>query len=339
MKNTHVEELIAAYLSGNLSAREREQLMTWVAEHPDHQTFFDKAVSLWSATEQYHAPDFSAGKARSWSAIEARLAAGTGGATPAPPEAKVRRLPFRPWAVAAAATLLLAAGLWWWMQRPSTPTDMMLVTIAGERLQQELPDGSVVWLNENSELIYSGTADSRQLQLTGEAFFEVATDSLRPFRVQAGEALTTVLGTSFNLRAYPDEATVEVTVATGRVALAVSYQEEETPLELTPGETGLLKKATEEVVTAVVPRSNAAAWKSGELAFDQVPLSEVVLELQRYFGQPFVLEHAALRDCLFYGTFVQPALEEVKATLAFSLELEITERGDTLLLSGPGCPQ
>ncbi|MCB0638256.1 MAG: FecR domain-containing protein [Lewinella sp.] len=338
MENIHVEELIAAYLSGNLSARERDQLMAWVAEHPDHQTFFDKAVSLWSATEQYDAPDFSAGKSRSWTAIEARLDAADSGASPAPPEARIRTLRFRPWAVAAAATLLLAASLWIWMQQASGPTEVFLTTAAGERIEQRLPDGSQVWLNENSELTYTSSDTDRQLTLSGEAFFEVATDSLRPFTIKAGEALTTVLGTSFNLRAYPGEETVEVTVATGRVALTVSERKEATPIELTPGETGVVRRASEEVTTAEAPRANAAAWKSGQLRFEAIPLPEVTLELERYFGRTFTFSNDDLLGCKFYGSFDRPSLEEVLATLAFSLELEIDESGDTVLLSGTGCP-
>lgn len=338
MENIRAEELIAAYLSGNLSTREREALMAWIADHPDHQAFFDKAVGLWSASGQYQMPDFQAGKARSWAVVERRLEGPVEAIRPAEPRVRRRYLTIRRLAVAATATLLLAAGLWWWMNASASPTTMQLATAVGERQEHALPDGSRVWLNENSTLAYEGTAEYRRLELTGEAFFEVATDSLRPFSVKAGEAVTTVLGTSFNLRAYPDEETVEVTVATGRVALASEAEETSTaPIELAAGQTGLLDREAKQVSTAEAPRANADAWKSGRLAFQEVKLRQVALELERYFDRHIVVSDERLWDCTYIGTFEQPKLDDVLAAMAFSLALDIQEKGDTVLLSGAGC--
>ncbi|MEM9928853.1 MAG: FecR domain-containing protein, partial [Bacteroidota bacterium] len=88
----------------------------------------------------------------------------------------------------------------------------------------KLPDGSIITLNKDTELTYVADKNTRQLELTGEAFFDVARDEARPFTIITGDLTTTVLGTSFNIRAYPDEE-LEVSVKSGKVAVAAAEEE------------------------------------------------------------------------------------------------------------------
>ena len=99
--------------------------------------------------------------------------------------------------------------------------NMQQITVTGDARNTEfsLPDGSVVWLGANSRLIYPQKfeEDHRSLSLEGQAYFEVAEDSLRPFKITAHQTITQVLGTAFFIKAVPMEVQVEVTVASGRV--------------------------------------------------------------------------------------------------------------------------
>ena len=133
---------------------------------------------------------------------------------------KIRRLNWA-WSVAAAIAVLLVAS-WWIFLRERTPDTFAISTQTNESRSITLPDESKVVLNENSTLSYHYAGDIRKVVLSGEAFFDVAKDPRHPFVIQSEDVETKVLGTSFNIRAYPDEGKVKVSVKTGRVIRCAS---------------------------------------------------------------------------------------------------------------------
>jgi ferric-dicitrate binding protein FerR (iron transport regulator) len=341
MKNTRAEELMAAYLSGNLKAGERDELMQWVDESSEGRSFFDKAISLWNITEQMAYPDFSAGKAQSWDKINQRLDAP---ASTTKAVAKVYRLRILRWSAAAAIALLAVAG-WWWLGQQASG-NLVATTSSGERQEIVLPDGTSVWLNENSHLTYEDRDDERYLQFEGEAFFDVATDSIRPFRIYSGQSVTTVLGTAFNLRAYPQEEKVEVSVKEGRVALAQqvtvtktdAIPDNQNRIELSKGETGVLEKATSAVAVVSLSQDNSTAWKDRRLQFDDVPLKEVAQTLERYYNIEIDLANEGIAPCLVtLGEENDPSLDMIISLLEVSLDLTVAQEGDNYRFSGQAC--
>ena len=333
MKNARAEKLIAAYLSGNTAAREEEELMAWVDENPESQKFFDNAVELWDIADQGDYPDFSKGKTKAWNRLDANL--GNDKQMPVS-KATIRPMYTRILAIAASLALLVAAG-WWWQ----TTQVFSIQTLAAERTMVVLPDGTQVWLNENSLLTYKDKGRERSLVFEGEAYFDVATDSLKPFRIYSGRAITTVLGTEFNLRAYPDEAAVEVSVMEGRVALTkvtdqTTTQAKLNRIELTPGQTGvfekdkaIIKKLAEE------PVQNKIAWKEQKLNFSGLTLAQVIPVIERYFDVKIVLENKTLLNCpLNSGDFDHPELKGVIDGISFPFEFETIIDGNVILLKG-----
>ena len=338
MKNSHAEKLIAAYLSGNTVAREDEELMAWVDESPDSRKFFDKAVEVWDVADQGDYPDFSKGKSQAWNKLEGNLFA-----DPEQTTAKIRPLnaffTSRVLSIAASLALLLAMG-WWWQQQSSGVFTAQ--TLAAEQTLVELPDGTQVWLNENSLLSYEDTGSERKLIFEGEAYFDVQTDSLKPFKIHSGRAVTTVMGTAFNLRAYPEEAAVEVSVTEGKVALTQTNQEEvETnKIELTPGQTGIFDKEEVSVkMLAAEPIQNKTAWKDKQLNFEGIKLSQVLPAIERYYGIEVILENKSLLNCPFTGSYDNPKLDELLDMLSFSFELKAQKNGNTVYLTGGICFQ
>ncbi len=326
MQNETIDIQIAAYLSGNLSASDREALLAWVEEHADHRAYFDEAVSIWALAQQYE-PAISVDAESAWQRMDARL-----------PPAKVVALPRRRIAdkwfgIAASLLFLLSLGYWWAFSDRMVTVD----TVADERRHIELPDGSQVWLNASSQLTYSARFLERTLTLSGEAFFEVVRDTLHPFVIFTGQATTRVLGTSFNVRAYPTDETVAVTVSTGKVLL----QDETDPtdkVDLTPGQTGVYLKAEEKVVAAPQPLTNATAWKERRLSFRDTPLEQVIPALENYFGRDISLANTALRQCTIVGDYSNPTLAEVLQAFAFSLDLQVdSTAGGVIVLQGEGC--
>jgi ferric-dicitrate binding protein FerR (iron transport regulator) len=160
-----------------------------------------------------------------------------------------------------------------------------VATVRAQRAQLRLRDGTRVTLGVDSRLRYSqafATATTRDVYLEGEAYFEVARDTLRPFRVHAGDAVTRVLGTRFGVRAYAEERGVRVVVAEGKVALARAAAAAP-DVVLGRGDLADLKIGAPPVIRHGVDVSSYLAWVDGRLAFTDTPLGEVVLRLSRWY--------------------------------------------------------
>jgi len=324
---------MAKYLSGNMSAQEKSALMAWVAEHDDHRKFFDETILLWRASEAALQPPFQADTQAAWQRLETRLAEPASGSSST--GGKVLSIPL--WWLRAAAVILIAIGIgYWWYYTGSAPQPYAVHTPAGRHMQYQLPDGSQVWLNENTHLTFIDSAGLRYATLEGEAFFEVKRMEDKPFVISSGDARTTVLGTSFNVRAYPGEVNVEVTVATGKVQVA-SAKDASKLVVLEPGATGLLDKSKGTLQKKAVASVNTTAWKNQRLDFDGVALSEVLVALERYFHVQTRVDNETILRCRFHGSYDKPQLDHLLEVLSVSMELEVSRSGDTIVLSGAGC--
>lgn len=337
MKHEQAEELMAAYLAGDISTSEKDKLMAWVDEDPAGQQFFDEATNIWSAADDFVYPDFSTGKAAAFNRLEQRLDVVEERNAPT---AKIRFLGNRLFRIAAAILFLAVAG-WWWSNQAGDITMIVATTLAGERDEITLPDGTKVWLNEGSDLTYEDRADQRYLSFSGEAYFDVATDSLRPFQIYTGQAVTTVLGTAFNLRAYPDEPAVEVSVTEGKVTLERQAAPSETAIskvELEAGKVGVFKRSEAVVETIEETATNNVAWKEQVFNFSDVPLYLAIEDVERYFNVTIEVENTAMLDCpLQVSEFKNPTLEETIRILGFVMEFTVTQEGDKIRLSGGIC--
>ncbi len=224
--------------------------------------------------------------------------------------------------IAAAIALVLAIGFTW-KTFVYSPT---LNEITQQEQQKEifLADGTLVTLNGNSSLSYPEDfkGNSRKVMLSGEAYFDVAHNPEKPFVIETKEASVKVLGTSFNLRAYPGESFTEVEVETGKVALNVNQSKNS--LILTANEKGVYEHGVK-LEKKPAPFTNAQAWRTGELKFKDLALSEVVLLLERRFQVSVKLDDQ-ISDCKFTSNFGKgTTIEEVFASMKRILAVEIKE--------------
>ena len=188
----------------------------------------------------------------------------------------------------------------------------LFVPIGGE-YQLTLSDGTVVHMNSDSRLKYPvifGPED-RTVELTGEAYFEVTTDSTRPFRVLTPELGVQVLGTSFNVTSYVDEGTSMVTLLCGRVSVNQNGQ----VVCLTPNEQLRLDKETGETIVQVVDANKICAWTKGILYFDGMTLGDLGEKLRRWFGVEFFFTSEKLKHLKFSGALSR------YASITYNLEL------------------
>ena len=160
----------------------------------------------------------------------------------------------------------------------------------GKQYQLILPDGSHVWLNAASSIRYPAafTGKERKVEITGEAYFEVAKSAARPFRVKIGEAEEVeVLGTHFNIMAYEEEATVKTTLLEG----AVKVTRAKASHLLRPGQEAQLNKNGDGItVIDDAPLSEAVAWKNGLFFFNRASLSTVMRQIARWYDVQIVYE-------------------------------------------------
>jgi len=159
-----------------------------------------------------------------------------------------------------------------------------LATPLGGIYQITLPDGTKVWLNAGSSLKYpmSFAKNERRVRLEGEAFFEVTKDSARPFKVLSKGQEIEVLGTAFNVNAYPDNTAIKTTLVKGKVKLSNNNRYSEA-IYLLPGQqstnTNNGKIQLENVDTAPF-----TAWKEGLFYFDETPLSDALQQIGRWYN-------------------------------------------------------
>mgnify|MGYP000909380568 FL=1 len=227
------------------------------------------------------------------------------------------------WSV-AAAVLLLVIGIasWGWFFSSSTPTVMNSTTqwlsasaTQGETLTLTLPDGSTAILNSGSNLRYPATfaRKKREVQLDGEAFFEVTPNPKKPFIVKTEILTTEVLGTSFNIEAFPSQNEVRVTLVTGKVRVQAGAQQ----CELHPSQQAVFQKTTQQIQVQTVATNDFTDWKEGILRFRESSLPTVVQKIEKHYGVQIRLEVENAERCYLSGTFVKEDLNVVLKQLTF----------------------
>lgn len=241
--------------------------------------------------------------------------------------------------VAAAAALLIMS-VWVWRQySPGIEVSHDEAAIAlvsktahyGQKTTVRLSDGSKVTLNSGGKITYrKGFSEHRrEIELTGEGYFEVAKDPDRPFVVTTGEIATTALGTSFNIRAYGDESNVIISLVTGKVSVG---QTEGFDVMLRPGDQ--LKYCAEgnTVQQKQFEVSNVLAWTKGIIAFDNASMDEVVRELEKWYGVTFEYESHPDTVWNYSGQFENQSLENVLENLSYSQKFQYQRNDKTIKL-------
>ncbi|MFY0653562.1 MAG: FecR domain-containing protein [Cyclobacteriaceae bacterium] len=172
-------------------------------------------------------------------------------------------------------------------------------TKLGQKATFRLPDGTIVHLNAESSLEYPEPFDpsTRQVKLVGEAFFEVKRDTDRPFIVESKDLVTTVLGTSFNIKAYPDESDEQVWVASGKVKVElVDEAEVRTPAaKLLTQDQGVVFNKHEHIFKKnEADVTDLIAWKDGWLILERQKLGDVISTLERWYGVKILVHDRSL---------------------------------------------
>jgi len=185
----------------------------------------------------------------------------------------------------------------------------------GSRVSFNLPDGTTGMLNSGSRLDYSTPFTSdRKVKLEGEAWFDVSHDEKHPFEITAGSSVVKVLGTSFNISAYPAENYIEVVLNSGKVEYQSNFSKE--IVTLMPSE----RLICHEGITGktVVDPGKYNAWTDGKLVFRGDPMAEVARRIERWYNVKIRIADKELEKYSFRATFQDDKLEDVLRFLAMT---------------------
>lgn len=247
---------------------------------------------------------------------------------------------YRTWSVAAVAIVLLGlitVTAYWQGSRQiqSNFSDIVVEAPLGSKTKLTLPDGSTVWLNAGSKMVYSqgfGVSD-RRLAFQGEGYFEVEKNDEMPFLVQTHDVNVTVVGTKFNFRNYPEDEEAVVELLEGKVALENQLKEESVRY-LSPNEKMVLHKATGKMDITSAKVKEATLWTENILLFDEDLLPDIVRKLERSYHVRIEIENEDLKQARFYGQFnqLEQNIYEVLDMLVETGRLEYQEKDKVIYL-------
>lgn len=203
----------------------------------------------------------------------------------------------------------------------------------GVKSSFNLPDGSKVMLNAGSSLKYVRGFESHQrfIELDGEAFFEVAKDISRPFKVKSGNSTTTALGTSFNIKAYADMP-LDISLISGKVEVLISSEENQV-FELEKGQAIQIKQGSERARVYTFDEDLILAWTNKTIVFKNTSIWQIKKMLENWYGVNIRFTNSPESDLEISGRFVDQSLENVLKGLSHSARFEFVIKDDQVFLT------
>ncbi|MGE5500237.1 MAG: FecR family protein [Syntrophothermus sp.] len=212
-----------------------------------------------------------------------------------------------------------------------SPKNYEMYTARGERNTVTLSDGSIVYLNSNSKLVYPKTfsGKDRQIELRGEAYFAVAHDPSKPFRVKTGSSTTEVVGTEFNLR-YRSEK-MELVVAKG--AVKAYRNNSDKFVSVTRGSMVTYNPEKGFTLPQKVNVHRYTAWRENKLSFVQAQLFEVMNEIEIYYNVQVIYKNRHVRNKTLTGIFDADSLDHVLSMIALTMNMDIHREGKKIIVN------
>lgn len=345
MKKDNYIALIYKKLKGDISLEEQSQLDVWEGDTSENAELSKQLEKDWELTEAYTPKvDFDIDVDADFKLLQHRIDTDSNMIESPADNMRVAHQPIgkvvamsskkssNRWiGWASAAVIALAVGFWFMTNQNVSSSDMLVAaTEYQEKKSVTLNDGTIVWLNGNSELTYPANfaADKRLVQLTGEAFFDVTKFPDKPFIIETNKSRVTVLGTSFNVRSRLAENTTEVLVKTGKVRLENTAGDKK--VELTPNQKGVHNGATDVVTEMEEKHMNDLAWHSDRLIFNNTPLKEVIEDLSRQFEVEIALSDPRMSSCKYGGTHkVNEGITSILEAIADTYKMTLNPKGNT----------
>lgn len=321
--NDIIDRKIREYFNGKLSAAQEAELVQWLKLSEENKAYFLSCKEKIDPQEIEH-PLLES------SFIELKNKLSLNQEFSSKVYGKVRRLQLSFSRIAAMLLIALIAGFlaaYLLIGTDATQAEVVWFETQvprGEKSQLILPDGSKVWLNSESHISYpSDFMDgNRVMKLSGEAYFEVAQFENRSFTVETNNYNIRVLGTKFNVMAYPDFNRTETSLIEGKIEI----QKGEQSIPVAPGETFTYADKQYSIKEAKV--SQTAKWKDGVFDFDQIEFKELIVRMERWYDVDIEIKNPELNGILYSGVFKnEETIWQVLNTFQLTLPIRCSRVG------------
>lgn len=275
-------------------------MRSWISESEENQRYFVETQYLWNHAGVKNTPDVN----KAFHHFRTRLQ----DEKPAKSRSLLINLyPILRYAAIIVVTFALGGLSYYFFNNHTNRNDNKQYSIYvpyGAKTRVELPDKSVVWLNAGSTLSYSQNFgnSTRNVYLKGEGYFEVKHDASRPFIVHANQASIEDLGTKFDVKAYPEDEKLDVTLLKGSIQLTTIYQPGKALL-LKPNQRAIINKEQKDVIVKRVVAYDAAAWTKGKIIFNNVVFGNIIRRLERDYNVKIIVKDPKLNELRFIVDF------------------------------------
>lgn len=268
----------------------------------------------------------------------------------------------------AAAAILLLAGTWFLLGRNSSNGSSKemarqvseITTRPGSTSRVELPDGSMVWLNAGSKLTYNKDfgKELREVTLSGEGYFDVTKMKDKPFIIHTSSINIKVLGTSFNVKAYPEDKYTETSLIHGSIEVTIKNRPNNDKIILSPSEKLVVENGQQPLqknrenninapVTPSIPLVSVnkiryspvdsslaeTAWMANRLVFRDESFEELVVRMERRYGVEIEIESESLKDARLNGTFDTESVTQALEALTEMIPFRYERKGDRIFIN------
>lgn len=272
MEKSNITKIIRMFLSARFPSETEERVQKWILKDKDAEEKKKASLEYWNGLEAEAGSD-------TYAALE-RVNLKTGHNK----EHLDNIVSYQKFSRVAAVLIplfLLAGG---WFYYSISDNEMIEISAAyGEQKHLLLPDSSEIWLNSGSTIKYPETfaKDKRLVTLNGEAYFSVKKETAKPFIVETSRLSVKVLGTKFNVKAYPNDENITATLTSGKVEVSVQSQ---SPKILKPNERLTYDKNTSSVHISTVDTADTDSWTVGKLTFTNATAGEIFRTLERRYN-------------------------------------------------------
>jgi transmembrane sensor len=367
--------LLSLKLSGEATEQELEELDEILNKHPEMQVNSEMLMNLWE--KKHFQPIDRKKKAfenhlkrlnKNFADAEVRYETPDLAEEPLDDEEIISepRTKYRmTWLLGGiAASVLLAVFLFFQLSHKSRIDDLAKNTVTtkpASKTNIQLPDGTQVWLNADSKISYPEKflGRTREISLSGEAYFDVVKDASRPFIIHTNTLDVKVLGTSFNVRSYPDEKTTETALIRGSIQI-ILHSDPDRPIFLKPNDKVVINNR---MTTGIDSVNNAAKtkdnqnenpiltldkvhidtsenavvetiWVRDKLAFENKSLERIVSEIEHWYNADITvhIDEEQMKSMHFHGTYENKSLEDVIGSLCLSYHLHYEVKDSKVII-------
>ncbi len=316
------DDFVAWVKSSN--SQSDESWKQWLLTNPDKKVEVEAARRLLLSMSFKTEPVEQRTLDQEWQVVREAMAESTPASSGGTGKGTLWRLPV--WGRLAAASVVLLVAVW--LGRAYLPLSAVASSgqtekraSNGQQLTVKLTDGTTIVLNAGSTLRYPEdfAPDSREVQLTGEAYFEVAPNPKAPFRIFTEDVRVQVIGTKFIVKAYPENKVVKVAVVEGKVAVNTSTTRQreggapQPDILLTRNEMVTIEKSKREALVSAYDVNDLLGWKNGVLYFEKADFNQFVGRLERWYGVQISVSNDVRMDSAwrFSGKFENKSIDYI----------------------------